>query len=157
MKSLINKLINIISSCVLYLFALIIVKIARINNSDVWLISERGTDARDNGWHFYRYLKMNHPKIRVKYVISKQSADYDRIEKEDVIKYRSFKHYILFISAGKLISTHIMGASPEFSLFWRLDSRGLVKTKGERIFLQHGITQNYINIMMAPISKLDKI
>ena len=26
-----------------------------------WVISERGRDARDNGYHFYKYLKKNHP------------------------------------------------------------------------------------------------
>lgn len=155
MKSLIEKLWNIFSSLFLYAIALTYVKLFRINYSHIWLLSERGNDARDNGWHFYNYLKKEHPEISVKYVITKKSQDLNRIAPEDRIKYRSFKHYVLFLTAGKLISTHIMGFSPEFSLFWRLDKKGLVKTKGKRVMLQHGITKDYIDIMTANVSKLD--
>ena len=33
----------------------------------VWFISERGFDARDNGFVFYQYVKREHPEIRVFY------------------------------------------------------------------------------------------
>ena len=36
--------------------------LSRIIKSDkCWVICERGTDARDNGWHFYNYIKKHHP------------------------------------------------------------------------------------------------
>jgi CDP-glycerol glycerophosphotransferase (TagB/SpsB family) len=37
-----------------------------------------------------------------------------------------------------------MGCSPEFGMFGKLDDKGLVFTKGKRIFLQHGIIYNYL-------------
>lgn len=132
------------SSLFLYYLCLVYVRLFRIDNSDVWLVSEMGTDARDNGWHFYNYLKKEHPEIDVKYVIYKKSQDLDRIAKEDRVYFRSINHYILFLTAGKLISSHVMGFSPEFSLFARMDRKGLVKTKGKRVFLQHGITKDFI-------------
>lgn len=144
MKSLIEKIFQMTSSLFLYYLCLAYVKLFRINNSDVWLVSEMGTDARDNGWHFYNYLKKEHPEIKVKYVICKKSQDLERIAKEDRIYFRSIKHYILFLTAGKLISSHVMGFSPEFSLFARMDRKGLIKTKGKRVFLQHGITKDFI-------------
>lgn len=35
----------------------------------LWLVSERGTDARDNGYWMFRYIKQHHPEISAKYII----------------------------------------------------------------------------------------
>lgn len=155
MWSLIKKIFNIITSLIVYYLVLLFVLVFRIKKKQIWLISERGTDARDNGWHFYNFMKDNHPEITVKYVIDKKSSDLKKIREEDRIQYRSLRHYFLYITSEKLISTHIMGFSPEFSLFWRLDKKGLIILRGKKIFLQHGITQNYIPIMSKNASKLD--
>ncbi len=111
---------------------------------NTWLISERGDEARDNGYYFYRYLKEKHPNIDVKYVITKDSKDINMINKEDIVLYRSFKHYLYFINSKYLISTHNMGFSPLFWVFVNLDTKGLIYTHGKRIFLQHGITYNTV-------------
>ena len=42
---------------------------------ELWLVCERGNDARDNGYWFYRYLKEEHPEINARYVIETDSAD----------------------------------------------------------------------------------
>lgn len=130
-------------------------KITKVNNDSIWLISERGNDARDNSYHFYRYIKENHQDINIKYVIDKKSSDAKKIKKEDIVEYGSRKHYIYFLTASKLISTHIMGYSPDMSIFWRLDKLGWLKLKGKKIMLQHGITQNYLAFMSKKIAKLD--
>lgn len=109
--------------------------------TDIWLLSERGTDARDNGYRFYLYLKREHPEIKYKYVISKKSPDCDKIAAEDIVKYGSLKHFYYYIKAPMLISTHIQGYSPNFELFTQLDRLGLVHKSGKKIFLQHGITK----------------
>ncbi len=155
MKNKIAKITKIFICFFKYIYYLASCQIKKINNDDVWLLSERGTDARDNSYCFYKYLKKNHPNIKVKYVIDNQSSDAKKIAKEDQVNYGSKEHYILFLTSGKLISTHIMGYSPDTSLFWRLDKNNLLKIKGKRIFLQHGITQNYIPQMDKKISKLD--
>ena len=36
-----------------------------------WVICERGVDARDNGWHFYNFMKKYHPETKVYYIIDK--------------------------------------------------------------------------------------
>ena len=124
-----------------YLLCLMLCYLFHIKK-DVWLISERGTDARDNGYQFYKYMKEKHPEIKIKYVISKKSADYKKIEQKDVVNYRSFGHYIYFITSKFLISAHIMGCSPETRLFVRLDMHNLVKVRGRNVFLQHGVIYN---------------
>ena len=113
------------------------------SNEDVWLICERGNDARDNGYTFYKYLKKHHKEINLKYVITKDSPDYEKIAKEDVVIYGSKEHYILITTAKYLISTHIMGFSPDFRLFTKIDKYNIIKYNGKKIFLQHGIIKDY--------------
>lgn len=123
---------------------------------DVWLISERGYDARDNSYHLYKYIKLNHKDINIKYVIDKKSADLNKIiEFDNYVQYGSMKHYILFILANKLISTHIMGYSPHTEIFTILEKKRLIKIKGKKCFLQHGIIQAYIEGLCYPNVELD--
>ena len=126
-----------------YIVALFIRNFIKKYN-DVWLISERGDEARDNGYAFYLYLKKVHPEINIKYIITKNSYDKERIEGDDIIFKYSFKNYIAFLNSKYLISTHVMGCSPEFGMFGKLDNLGLVFTRGKRIFLQHGVIYNYL-------------
>ena len=111
---------------------------------NVWLISERGDEAKDNGYAFYQYLKKNHSEIILKYVITKKSCDIQKIDNEDIVYFGSLKHYMYFINAKCLISTHLMGYSPELGMFRTLDRFNLVFVKGKRIFLQHGVIYNYL-------------
>lgn len=50
-------------------------------NRGVFLVSERGTDARDNGYHFFKYLKEKHPELEAYYVIDRASPDYKKVLK----------------------------------------------------------------------------
>lgn len=106
----------------------------------IWLISERGDEARDNGYHLYGYIKENYKNINAFFVITNDSPDIKKVEKYGgLITPNSFKHFLLFILSEKLISTHFYGAAPygkasKFFL-WLLP-------KKQHIFLQHGITQN---------------
>ena len=125
----------------LYIICMIFPRL-RSKYKDIWLISERGDEARDNGYALYKYIKEHHPKIRVRYVISKDSADFSKISSKDVVFPGTFEHCKLFVSAKCLISAHIMGFAPDRGLFTTLDAKNLVKTKGKRVFLQHGITYN---------------
>lgn len=122
---------------------------------DTWVISERGIDARDNGYWFYKYMIENHPEINVKYIISKESTDRSKIREQDIINYRSKEHYYYFINAKYLISAEIMGFSPNEQLFYRLNKYGLLKIKGKTVFLQHGITKDFNPYMLPENAKLD--
>lgn len=111
-----------------------------------WLISERGTDARDNGYFFYKYLTENHKELDVRYIISKDSPDFDKIKKlGKYILYGSREHYIAFITSPVLISAHLMGFSPDMGLFCRLRRNGLLRLHGKSIMLKHGIIKDYLS------------
>lgn len=116
----------------------------RKKQSQTWVIAERGNDAKDNGYYFYKYIKEKHPEIQVKYIISRNSKDINVINKSDRVIFRSFKHLFLFRNAHILISTHTMGFSPKHWVFATLDKKGLLKIRGKRIMLQHGITYNKV-------------
>lgn len=126
---------------------LFIAKIVSIFSKDhFWLISERGTDARDNAYWLFLYIKEKHPEIKAKYVISSDSKDYDKLRqyKNDLIEYRSFSHYVALWLATRLVSTHIMGYTPEMTMFASFDKAFHLFKKQKKVFLQHGITKDDI-------------
>lgn len=109
--------------------------------SGIWLITERGTDARDNGYFFFKWLTENHPEINAVYVISKDSPDYKKVANiGKVIPFMSWSHKIFATSAEFFVSTHhdINSAFPGH-YHWT-DNLALKKVK--RVMLQHGITKD---------------
>ena len=44
---------------------------------DAWLICERGTEARDNGYWMFKYIREKHPEQKIYYIIdSKNQMDF---------------------------------------------------------------------------------
>lgn len=39
-----------------------VLKVTNPRYRHVWLVSERGREARDNGYHYFAYLRREHPK-----------------------------------------------------------------------------------------------
>ena len=121
----------------------------------LWLISERGDEARDNGYHLYRYIREMHPEINVYFVLSSESPDRDKIVKlgRETIEPKSPKHFLYYILAEKVISTHLHGAAPygkavlPFLKFM---------PKKKHVMLKHGVTKdnfafkdNYIDLLVC--------
>lgn len=107
-----------------------------------WVICERGIDARDNGWHFYHYLKEHHPEIVVFYIIDKKSPDYEKVKK-DAVQYGSVKNYWIVANANKLISTHVAKFTPNLGgKVWKIS-----RLEKKFHFLQHGVIFNYIDFL----------
>lgn len=110
---------------------------------DIWLISERGVDARDNGYYFYKYLKTQNKKVNAWFVIDKKSVDYLKVEPYgNIIQYKSFKHMLFLVASKFQISTHDQGCTPDMVVFHYLNKHHLVP--GKKIFLQHGIIKDNI-------------
>jgi len=110
---------------------------------DIWLVSERGDDARDNGWFFFKYVKEKYPEVNVYYVIDCKSSDFEKIQTiGKFIHTNSFKHYVYFMLAKVRISTHIWGGDiPGIDYYYKLRFNRISKKK--QVFLQHGITKDY--------------
>ncbi len=121
-----------------------------------WLILERGTDAQDNAWHFYKYLRNSHKNISVKYAIKKCSIDYENNLKgyqENTINYGSILYYAYLFKASKIISTHINTDMPGW-LKGKLQNTCLFP-RGKVVFLQHGIIHNDHKVLHYPSVKVD--
>ena len=83
-------LFNFIKEMVKYFSIYPIAKL-KYRGKEIWLVSEAGSTARDNGFHFYKYLKENYPEIESYYIISKDSSDYSRVKSYgNIIDYKSF-------------------------------------------------------------------
>ncbi len=118
----------------LYPFAML-----KYRKRKIYLLAERGTDARDNGYHMYRYIRQNHPELEAYYVITQDSADREKVlPYGNVVKHGSLQHYLLFIAAKYKISTHIAGYSPYIYFYTKYVNK--LHWHGKKIFLQHGVT-----------------
>jgi CDP-glycerol glycerophosphotransferase (TagB/SpsB family) len=105
---------------------------------DAWLICERGVEAKDNGYVFFKYLRENHPEKKVFYLIdTSQKQDYEKVKKlGNIVEYNSFEHKMALFFASHFISAHIgYITSWSYLLFKKTVARS-----NTYVFLQHGIT-----------------
>ncbi len=108
----------------------------------IWLVSERGNDARDNGYWFYRYLRTEHPEIHSFYVITPDSMDAPKVTAlGGLVPSGSFRHYLLYYCADYLVGTHVQPCAPDLMVHYHLASHG-IRARGKQIFLQHGIIKD---------------
>lgn len=124
-----------------FIFSLLypVAMVMRLFMKEVWLISERPGQARDNGYHFYKYLRTAHLEINAYYIIKKESADFFKIERFDnIIQFRSLKHFLYYMVARIHCSSQIGGGMPNPALCNRM-KRCL---HAIFVYLKHGITIN---------------
>lgn len=122
---------------------------------DMWLISERGVEAKDNGYVFFKYLRENHPEINAYYVIdSSHKVDYDRVKTlGNTIEYGSDEHKIAFLLCKYAISSHIGFLEPwSYKLYKLLLDR---KDKKYYVFLQHGVIFNDVSNAVNSKCRID--
>ena len=125
------------------------------NYRHLWLVAERGYDARDNGYWFFRYLRMQHPEINACYVIDESSPDFDRIAPLGrTVKQGSIGHYLMYLAADYLVSTHVQPAAPDLIVFYHLRRIG-IRPRGHQAFLQHGITKDEMSWLRYPRLNVD--
>lgn len=102
----------------------------------VWLVGEVPYKAQDNGYHFFRHVRLNHPRRKIYYVIDPASPDRDRLlPLGNVLDRFSRRHIRYSFLASRLVASH----HAEY-LFASRDRPVARRTHGIRIFLQHGIT-----------------
>lgn len=124
-------------------------------NKKIWLICERGDDARDNGYFFFKYLCENVKGIDFIYLIKKNSPDYNRVKSiGKVIHYGSVKHLIYLHLAKCFISSHNTAIFPNH-IIKALIQGGLLRYKAKNVFLQHGVIKDLIVGLVYPKTKLD--
>lgn len=102
----------------------------------VWIIGELPYKAQDNGMHFFRYMRENHPEVDAYYVIRDDSPERRNVEDLDhVLSYRSVEHIDRVLQAERIVGSH----HPDF-LYPSRSPRFRRRVKAEKVFLQHGVT-----------------
>lgn len=148
-----------ISELLINLFVfLILCPIAFIvyRKKNVWLFCERGNDAKDNAFFFFRWINTTHKDVQSYYVINKKSFDYSRvISTGKIVKKGSLKHWLVYISSKVRVFTHLYTCSPNkyLSVFF-------IKYKKRRsidVFVQHGITYNFQDCFFKINNKADLV
>lgn len=111
-----------------------------IRKRKIFLIMEDGKSARDNGYHFFKYMRKEHSNCYCFYVIDKKSNDYNKVKEfGNIIQYKSLKHWLYYLSSYRNISNQKNG-NPNATVFYVIHVLlGLYKN---RVFLQHGITKD---------------
>ncbi len=142
--------ISIIKWCFAFIFTPHSKK--RVQEGNIMLISEKGNDARDNGFHFFKYIKANHPEIKAYYIITPDSVDRHRLDEygDSVVDYLSYRSCKLFWQAKYLVSTHLRaGHTPMPYALSSWLNRTLNIYKGKIVAnIKHGITKDYLPRML---------
>ena len=134
------------------ILAILISPIVGKKYNGIWAVSERKDEARDNGFHFFCFMRANHPEIKCVYVINKKASDYKKIVRfGNVVSWGSISHWLLYFNAKWLISSQRF--SPSSYLTIALERLGLVNPS--HIFLQHGITINKPEYLLADQRKVE--
>lgn len=124
----------------LFLVALPVALVYRCFRKDLWLICDNKNEARDNGYWLFKYICENHKEQDIVYAISKKSPDYQKVRTlGKVVSYGSLKHWILYLTAKKNISSQ-KGGKPNAAVCYFLEVNRILKNT--RIFLQHGVIKD---------------
>lgn len=134
--------------------AMVIAQIYKIFNKEkIYLIGERKDQCQDNGYHLFKYVRKNHDEDNFYYCIEKDSQQLSKIEElGNIVYYKSFKHFLYYVLAEKLICAHVGSCTPDTPIVWRFEELGLIKKY--RVFIQHGITKELIPSLMKNWSNI---
>lgn len=129
-------------------------KLWKIFSKRIWVIAEYELLARDNGYWFYKYIREKHPEIKAYYPISCQSPDYHKVKSlGNTVAFGSFKHYCLFWAASVFCSSSSVQGFPYPRICEDIVLIGLHRFK--YVFLNHGITRGYSNIVNVSSTNYD--
>ena len=132
--------------------AFVISPFYRKRNRNVWIICEREDEARDNGYHFFKYMVSEHKEQKCIYAIKKNACDYLKVKKlGPTVEYGSFLHWILYFSCECVISSQ--GFAPNNYLAVALNEIGIKHPC--RVYIQHGILNADIEALYAERKKCD--
>lgn len=125
----------------------------RIKHNNVWLVCERGSDARDNGYWFFKYLCEQHPEIEAVYAIDFDSPDYSKVASlGQVIPFGSLKHWIYYWVAKRNISSQKEG-KPNAALCYILEV--YMGCRKNRAYIRHGIAKDDQRWVYYDVTKMN--
>lgn len=163
MKALISaqyirrKIKDVRGSDLLTVFPMIIAWILspffRKKNNQLWLICESALEARDNAYHFFKYMCEKQPQRKCVYAISKKAKDFEKVKQlGKTVEYGSISHWILYFTTQYNISSQ-KGGKPNAAVCAFFELANIFKP--HNVFLQHGITINKVDWLAADKCRFD--
>lgn len=155
LKYLMTLVKNLKFNIILYRMMYYILK--TFNKKEIWLVSDRVDEAKDNGIALYKYIiKQDNKNIKCYFVLSKKAKEYKEIKKlGKVINYGSVKHKILTLLSKNLISSHAD------AFVYNIFTSNLEYVKDlynfNYVFLQHGIIKGDLSSWLHKQNKNMKI
>lgn len=150
MKYLLVKIKDVMKFSTAYVAA----NLLKINPAyrNIWIITERRAECKDNGYYFFKYMREQHPEMKVFYAIEKTSPHKKKIEQYgNILNNNSWKHYVYAMAATRLIGAFIPCGIPESICFYKFEK----VVKGKKVFLQHGITKEQMPFLFYERTGLD--
>jgi len=125
----------------LFLLALIPAAIYRGRHPHLWLVCEGASEARDNGYWFFKYLRERQPQVDARYAIRYDAPEYARVAPlGETVPFGSFRHWIWYLAAEVNVSSQKYG-KPNAAVCYLLEVV-LGWLKNRRVFLQHGVIKD---------------
>ena len=110
---------------------------------NIWIVGEKKTEARDNGYHFFKFLRTEKPEINSYYVIRNDSADLEKVKAiGPIIEFDSFKHCIFYCAAKIRACSQTHGVRPFEDLLGIRHIRLFMRKDQHQINLKHGISKD---------------
>lgn len=156
MKSFFNKFKYVkfrdIGHLFLFLCALPIALLYKIKRKDLWLFCDNGREASDNGFVLFKYVCENHPEQDAVFAVYEDSIDAKKVKATGkYVKYSSFRHWILYLTARVNISSQ-KGGKPNYAVCNLLEVYGILRNN--RVFLQHGVILTDIEFLHYKNTKM---
>jgi hypothetical protein len=156
-ESLLSKLRRVrpadVGHFFLFLLALVPAAILRKKRRGLWLLCEYATEAQDNAFALFRYLRTREKEIDAVYAIKRRSPAYAAVAAlGPTVEYGSLRHWILYLAAAVNISSQ-KGGKPNAAVCYMLEVvLGWIRTP--RVFLQHGVTKDDLPFLHEENAKL---
>lgn len=132
----------------LFLFALLPANVLKRIRPHLWLITESGREARDNGYWFFYYLRRKQPQVDAVYAIDPTAAEAEKVSAlGETVPFGSFRHWIYYLAAEANVSSQKYG-NPNAAVCYVLENvLGLLQSN--RVFLQHGVIKDDLPFLHA--------
>lgn len=155
-----NKLFYVkirdIFSISLLLIAVPYALLLKITKKNVWLVCERKSEARDNGYVFFKYVLDHTNVVNIYYAIDKKSDDYNKLRYCDkkIISFGSIKHMAYYLTCDAVIST-VKNCGPNDLMGFLFRKLNIKNNK--IYFIQHGITKDNLDWLHYSATKFHAI
>ena len=119
----------------------------------IWLVCERKSEARDNGYWFFKYLREYQPHIDAVYAIDKQAPDFAKVNVlGPVIAFGGITHWAYYFAAKRNVSSQKEG-KPNAALCFILEV--YLHVRQNRAYIRHGVAKDKQRWVYYDVTKMN--